>query len=305
MRRKIIKLGEATLVTSLPSKWAKMYGLKQGDELEIDEKENKLIIATKREFATEKAVLDITNIASLINYGIMALYLKGIDELVIKSDDPSLIGKLQERPLKELIGYEIIEQGKNHCTIKDISGSMEMDYDVLLKRVFLLINSMADEMEKAVESKSTDLGHIPSIDFNANRFAFLCLRKLNKQGYKGNVETSVYYFLILTLERIGDLYSDSADYITKNKIVLSKESIDMLKKVNLLYRKYQELFFTFNLAKASELDGEYRDLSREFDRIFAKTDNKNEIRVLVYLSNIADAVAEMLRNKLVVDIYQP
>jgi len=39
MKRKVIKLGSSTLVTSLPSKWTNMLGVKAGDEIEVTERQ--------------------------------------------------------------------------------------------------------------------------------------------------------------------------------------------------------------------------------------------------------------------------
>jgi len=44
MKRKIIKLGTATLVVSLPSKWTKKFNLKSGNDLELEEANSNLII---------------------------------------------------------------------------------------------------------------------------------------------------------------------------------------------------------------------------------------------------------------------
>jgi len=43
MKRKVSQIGPATLMVSLPSKWAKQFGVKKGSELEIEEKGNKLL----------------------------------------------------------------------------------------------------------------------------------------------------------------------------------------------------------------------------------------------------------------------
>ena len=40
MKRKINRVGPNTLTVSLPSKWAKRYGLRKGDEINLEEQTN-------------------------------------------------------------------------------------------------------------------------------------------------------------------------------------------------------------------------------------------------------------------------
>jgi phosphate uptake regulator len=302
MKRKIIKLGTATLVVSLPAKWTKKFNLKQGNELETKEEEKRLVISTKKEFESEKATIDITEIGSLLNYSFLGLYLKGVDELRVESENPELIETLHEKPVGQLIGWEIIEQGKNHCVVKDVSGAEPMNFKTILRRVFLIIKSIAEEIEQTVEKGKTDLSHIDSIDRNANRFAFLCGRKLNKAGYDEFKKTPVMYYLTIMLEATGDLYRDLAEYITEKKVKFSKKSIELLKRANTFFNNYQKLFFDFNQKDASDLDSKYRKFKKEIDLYIDSIKNTSELRSLIFITNIADYIAEMMRNQLAISL---
>ncbi len=61
MRRKVVKLGPATLVVSLPSKWTKKFSINAGDELEMEEHNKNLIISTEKGINIEKEAIDISN----------------------------------------------------------------------------------------------------------------------------------------------------------------------------------------------------------------------------------------------------
>ena len=56
MKRKINRVGYSTLTVSLPSKWAKQYGLKPGDEVEISEDGRTLRIEAKKGAKKKKTV---------------------------------------------------------------------------------------------------------------------------------------------------------------------------------------------------------------------------------------------------------
>ena len=60
MKRKIIKLGPATLVISLPSKWIKQTHVKPGDEIELEEIDNNLVIKAEESKKINKIFLDFT-----------------------------------------------------------------------------------------------------------------------------------------------------------------------------------------------------------------------------------------------------
>ena len=47
MKRKIVKQGAATLMISLPSKWCKKFGLKKGDEVDIETANDSLLVSPK------------------------------------------------------------------------------------------------------------------------------------------------------------------------------------------------------------------------------------------------------------------
>lgn len=302
MKRKIIKLGTATLVVSLPSKWTKKFNLKQGDEVETKEEEKRLIISTRKEFEIEKTTIDITNLKPLINYSISGLYMKGVDELRVESKDPELIERLQEHPISQLIGWEIVEQGKDYCIIKNVSGESPMEFKTIIRRIFLIIKSIAEEIEQAVEKGKTDLSHINAIDTNANRFTFLCARKLNKIGYTEFKKTPVMYYLVIMLEATGDLYRDLANYITEKKVKFNKKSIELFKKVNGFFNNYQKLFFDFNQKDAADLDGRYRKFRKEIDSYIDSVKSTSELRSLMFITNIADYIAEMMRNQLAISL---
>ena len=48
MKRKVVKQGAATLTISLPSKWTKKFELKNGDEINLNEKGDALIVTNSK-----------------------------------------------------------------------------------------------------------------------------------------------------------------------------------------------------------------------------------------------------------------
>lgn len=298
MKRKIIRLGHSTLVASMPVKWANKYHLKQGDEINIEERGREIIISTKKEIEAEKKEIDLVKLGTLKNQAVQATYFAGTDEVKVHSSDPKLIEML-ELPLSQLIGFEITEQEKNSCTIRDLSGTTETDFKTIVRRLLLIIKNMGDDIEEAIASKKTNLEHLQSMNITSNRFAFLCLRNLNKQGYTEFQYTPTMYFIVNMLESLGDIYRDLAKYIVENRLRFGPESIKIYKEAHALYNEYQAIFFKFDIEKAAELDQRYRELKTEFDKLLKKISSKTETRAVAYMFSIADYVAQIFRSQLV------
>ena len=246
MKRKIIKLGQATLVTSLPSKWAQKHNLKQGDEIEIKEEGHKLILSSEKLKEHSSLTVDVSKLNPLVRKSLQALYIRGIDELTLTTDTPSHIEKLGEFPLPHFLAYEIIEQTKNKVIIKDFSTEQMLNFDSVIRRVYLLINNAFQELTDALNNKETNLTFIADADININKFSFLLQRTLYKKGYKEEYHTPAMYQIVTYLEDIGDTIKSLAIYTTENKMSYSPPTIEFIKSLQDIFREYQKLFFKFD-----------------------------------------------------------
>ena len=45
MKRKVIQIADSTQLISLPRKWAQKFNIKKGDELEVEEHDNKIVVS--------------------------------------------------------------------------------------------------------------------------------------------------------------------------------------------------------------------------------------------------------------------
>ena len=128
MRRKVVKQGVSTLMISLPSQWTKKFSIQKGDDLELNIQDRRLVVSTQKEYKTEKTEINIDNIDPMLFRTIAALYKAGYDEVKVNFSDPKRVIDVQEVLKNEMSGFEIIEQGKNHCIIKNIEGGLQIKY---------------------------------------------------------------------------------------------------------------------------------------------------------------------------------
>jgi len=241
MKRKLVQHG-ASLITSLPRKWTQKYGLKRGDEVDVEERGPVLEISTKKAIAFAPYQLDITDMdKSLVWRYILALYRFGVDEITIThKNQMDLIQSIGD----VLIGFGIVQHETNKAVLKDLSGVSESEFENIYRRCHLLLLEISNRTLELWKSKKS-LTPILAMDKNLNKYVDYCLRMLSKRGYKDPKKTPLYYHNITQLEYIGDLFTRIAKFNPKE--------LKYLDEINSLLRTFYELSFKFDNSKAVEI----------------------------------------------------
>ena len=294
MKRKLVRQGHATLTISLPSKWLKTFNLSAGNEIDMDEEGNQLIISAGKGTVIEKGALDTSGLGTLLVRCIAAMYKKGYDEITLNLESPEQIEKIQELLQKYFMGFEIVSQGKSTCTIKTISKGMEEEFDALLRRIFLVQKGMGTDFVEAV--KESDYARLKSIrtseDVN-NRLTTICRRVLNKKGKTKNI--AFMYGTVEQLECIADEYRDLINYIIGKKPKIGKELMEMFKQINKMFEMYYECFYKFDKNTAIRINEMRATINAKTDELFAK---KLEPKIVHHLKNMANLIGQCLTLKL-------
>ena len=285
MKRKVIQIANSTQLISLPRKWSQKYGIKKGDEIEVEEDGDKLLIKTESTPNAKEIEVDVSGLTPrLADRFIARAYQKGYDAITIKYDKPELSIAIQEK-VKELLGFEIMEQNRDTIVIKSISTKLDIDFDSSLRRVFLIVIDMADTCLEAFEkSDNKTLENLYHRDFDVNKFCYFCLRFINK-GFSGGFGTYILYYLIESLEDVGDEYKALAKHLAKTKIK-RKELIKIISKVNELTKIGYDFFYKPEKEQAVRSITLYNEVRQEIGNLFA-TKDINEAVALNSLDLIA------------------
>ena len=307
MKRKVIKQGHNTLTIPIPSKWAKRFNLSAGDEIDLFERENGLFISTEKrnEFLKTELNMSGLDIPTIWKY-FMAIYREGYDEIIMKFNPNSKwdspykffihhkldqkYGKdsLKKNPvefLQELvnrfIGYEIINYGKDFVTIKEMSEPTSREFDNALRRIFLLLQQMAEEICESLDSKDTKtLSHIHDIDTNIDKFHDYCIRILNKIGNKDSKKSSIFFSILFFLELIGDEFKNISHHLLYDFQKGDYNHIkDVTESIKQQFDLFYEIFYKFDdnkIIKMSELDkSRYFNVENVYKKV--KKDEEKEI----------------------------
>lgn len=279
------------MTVSLPSRWTKTFGLKSGDELDINEEAGKLILSTTGEVALEKTTIDVKDIGQkLLRKFLPAAYKLGFDEITVLVEGPGQIEEIQKAIQRSLLGFEIVSQSKTSCTIKCIGGPLDNEFDSILRRIFLMLKSMATDGCDAIKAKEFEqLMSIKSSEQINNRLTTICRRIINKKGYTKH--STYLYCLVNELEKIADEYRDLFTYVAENKIAVAPEVLNLLSAVNNAFIELYELFYKYDKNRAIALDKEKAKLGNDINDAFAK---KKDGKILHHMLSIVDKTSNLL-----------
>jgi len=293
MKRKVIQLAGKTLVVTLPTEWARKYNVKKGDEIDVDEIKNKLVIGSEKELGKEKISLDVSGLSPMIYRILGAVYKAGYDEVEVRYESEKDLEEIEEVSKREFIGFEIVKKGKNSLVIKSVSEINYKEFDNVLRRTFLLILEIAEDGLKAIKNSDKKmLLKLIELDKEVNKYADFCRRILNKKGYASFVKTPTIYFIVEELEKVSDAYMDLCKASTEIDKKIDKDIEAVFNDVNVFFREFYELFYKFDMNGLAE-HGKKRNALNKNIKNLMKTTSKEELLMLFFLSLIVEEIFNM------------
>lgn len=149
------------------------------------------------------------------------------------------------------MGFEILDAQKGTLEIQTISSRLDLDFDTILRKVFLLLLEMAQTCHDAwAKQDIMPLRNIFHQDFEVNKFTYFCLRNMNISSRMMNFGSSILYYLIESLEDLGDELKALGALLAAIKP--DKKILDILKKMNRMFRISYEFFYAPDKSKAVE-----------------------------------------------------
>ncbi len=302
MRRRIIKQGHNTLTVTLPSKWAQEFNLKAGDEVDLKERDNGLYISTEKKNDSLSTTIDISDldIPTIWKY-FMAVYREGYDEVKVMFDPDEIF----ESPYKHFtthsvdtkygqksrnhtptetiqeitnrfIGFEVVEHHKDYCLIRNLTELTSKEFDASLRRVFLLIIQMAEELVEAIKKNNPEIvRHTHDIDINVDKFHDYCIRVLNKTGCKDSRKSHLYFTTLYLLEIIGDEFKNVARHLLED--MKGKKLDNLLPLGELTHEQinsYYNIFYNFTKSKALDISKRDMEIYFYYPKIYKKKPGK-------------------------------
>ena len=256
MMRKVIQIAGSTQLVSLPRQWAKAHNIARGQEIDVQEDGDRVIVSTSNTPPIEKVEIDVSELNGMIARFIHALYKRGVDEIKVYFGKPEIMVKIQEAISKEAVGYEVLEQGSGNCTIRYVSGSLE-EFDSVLRRTFLLLLTMSEQTYDSLKTTNyPQLKNTAFLEEANNRFTTVCRRHLNKMGTQAHGKIGPLYYIVEELEKIADQYKYICQHFSNlqdKKIMINTDVLNLFEFSNKMLRVFYELFYKFDVDKIVQL----------------------------------------------------
>tara|TARA_Y100000310_G_C20701635_1_gene830528 strand:- start:643 stop:1584 length:942 start_codon:yes stop_codon:yes gene_type:complete len=312
MKRKVVKHGPATFIISLPSKWIKKFNISKGDQLNVSEEGKSLLITTERGKKGGKVEVDITDLdRTSIIFLMRALYKEGYDEIALIFNNQSTVHYRLDKEItimsliydevNKLPGMEVIQQRPNRCVLKALSEMSYSEFDPLLRRIFLLMIDMCNDLIKGIENADQELlATIEQKHLTITKFINFCKRILKKHGLPDYNRSASMARLITGLKRILDVFKHTGRYAIALKPKPKKELINIMRDVETEFLFFYQLFYKFRNIKVLKIS-EIRDkITKSIIKNYSKL-SKEEIIVLTQFSLAADLIASSMQSRIALE----
>lgn len=292
MRKRLVKQGHNTLTVAIPAKWVRENKLSPGDELELNEHDNSLMLSLAAIPKEETISIDIRKLyKTTINWILAAAYKRGYDKVIVTYRDNGQLKTISERIKECLKNYEIVEQTNSSITIKAISTAQDEDFSTLLRRIFLVNLSFFRSVLEALENKKyNELLDSVYLEETNDSLVNTCQRIIVKNKKLSQKDIFFIYVIIWQLEKIADaLKHFCQDSRSKN---ITKELVDKFRQVASLYEDFYNLYYRFNQEKLDNIIKAKRALLSKFD-------DREDIYLRMLTEQILDLSGSYLALKLV------
>ncbi len=255
MKRKLVKQGAATMMISLPSKWIKANELNKGDEIEIDEKQNSIIIGLggkKSKRQTEMTLASSTE--SSVRTILTNAYRLGYDKINLNFQDKKALKIIQNTVNHNLIGFEIIKKTNKNCEIENITEPSKEQFDNIFSKIFLNIDELFIIAENMLHGRKKEF---EEIEQKIQQYDNFCRRVIAKNELYGIYQLKwAFHAELIHAQR--ELYL-LLKYLEKNKTKADKLVFQLLEDCKKVFKILKQAYKEKSIEKLEKI----HDLEKE------------------------------------------
>jgi hypothetical protein len=262
---------------TLPTEWAKKLNINAGDEVDVFENSGSLVINGKQNGEHKCAIIDISGLSiPMLWRFFQSAYREGYNEIrliydpIKKSYEGAYnyyasqfeYSRMGEKPIEKpalnmiqelvdrFIGIAVIDHGEGYCTIKEMGELTSREFETSLRRIFLLILELFDEITELIKNnKIGDIGvckTIHTMDINIDRFIDYCCRinnKIKDSSFQKN--KPIMFSTLFLLELLGDEFKYIGNHLAKSKKKVDEIS-EFAEIVKQHFEMYYHIFYKFD-----------------------------------------------------------
>ncbi|HDN68114.1 MAG: PhoU domain-containing protein [Candidatus Methanospirareceae archaeon] len=328
--RKVQLTGGSTLTVSLPIKWAREAGIKQGDEISLIQRSDKSLVLTptkKEGWKFKSAELELSTAECFednFRY-LIAYYLVGYD--LVRLLTPSGFKaeerkRIKEEVRKRLIGMEVVGESSREIVLQSFLKYEDFTLRDAIRSMSEIILSMQGDAISTLENRDPKLAEdVAERDNEVDRFYLLIVRQLKaamsdpelakKIGVGRQRDSLGYRIVVKSMERIGD----HVENIARNSLFPSSLSVSSLKVLEGVKEagSRAERLFAKTLSSLSEIDLSQREamktanetirdanalvaeLERLNERVLAETEEELSVTDKIQVLSILDSLGRIAK----------
>lgn len=224
MKRKLIKQRDSYTVT-LPKDWISEKNLKPGDEIELEIEDGKVTIDSKSNPSLKEAEIELED-NSTVRSVIGSMYRAGYNIIRISFKKKMTIHELQ-KAVDFFNGLEIEDFSEKKVSLRCIIPTDAKEFDFYVKKIFLTIKLMFDEIISFLEGKPLNFNNIEDMRKTNLKAREYCMRATNIEKI-GKKESCDEYTFIHILEKISGKLWHMGQYINNKKIERSPKLKELM-----------------------------------------------------------------------------
>jgi phosphate uptake regulator len=297
MRRKIIPHGPSSLTISLPSHWVKRHNLKKGEELDVYEEDNHLMVKpicmSNLPKKTEVSFIGLDQ--DIWKDMILTLHRKGYDEVKINIDKQDTIKELHSFLNSMQLGFEIIKQEQNSIFVKNISNPEGEEFDTLFRRLFWIAIEYTNRIDSII-NKQEDITHSILLHENSIcRISNYCRRIIVKERKS---DSPFLYSILKDMNTIAQSLTLLLNELKERNGNTSKQFKARYKETGELFSQINDLYYKFSINEYSSAKKQLESLEKEITK--SKSESTEEQGYWDILNSITNGTKSMLESILVV-----
>ena len=285
--RKVIPLGNSSLVVSLPIEWVRQNKINKGDLVDVNIQNDQSLIITpeyEREPREDKISLTIeeNEPEESITRIIIGCYLNGYETIILKSKKKFLNKQHQAvRSTIKSLYLRIIESTTSKITIQTLMDESKASVLLSIERMHLITGSMCDDVLNSMRYRDMDLARsVVNLEDDVDQYLFFLLRLIRSALIYPPLASELELELVDCLDWQTLIYriehvADHITHIANSIINLIETRTEIPKNIWDAFLKSAEISFE-SYKKAVDFF-----LSNRIDHSNRIIDNQREIEMIL------------------------
>ena len=308
MRRHVRRIqftGRSSYIVTLPKSWVLLHGLKERDQVLIEERGSVLVIKPLKvpEISRERvAVIEVSRDPESTARRIIAAYVMGYNRITVRGViDASTRNAIRETVLRKLPGVEIISEGDSEVTLQVLLDYRSMSLSSAVERLVKVTSSVLKDTCTALSRADKVLAReIVREDDSVDRAYFYVIRLINYMATGLHeipseltfVDLLAYRSVSKLIERIGDHAANIARYTLELSEAREEfaEASEICMFAREIFEKGSTAFFSKNPLVVDEIAVDVDTLKTRERSLLERFSSRITAKDLVALKMILESI---------------